>query len=450
MRMRNGLAIAAVAAAIAGEASAQTLEEALAQAYATNPRLLSERAALRAIDEGVPNARSGWRPTVELRSSAGRRRLGQKSTFGSGWQSNEIASTGVSVSQPLWRGGATSSMTRAAEQRVLAGRAGLIEVEQRVLADAASVYVTVVRDQSVVDLNVSNEQVLERQLQATRDRFQVGEVTRTDVSQAEARVADARAARIEARGNLEVSRATYENLMGVAPGLLDFPAMTMFSVPETAPAAFELGLERNPAVARAARLERAALFDISAAGARLLPRVTLDVTAGRSWQPNSFTSRSDSAEIVANLSVPLYQSGAEYVRVRELREVAVQRRRELDSARRGVRESVAQSWERLQTARARVSAFRASVEANGIALEGVAQEAAVGARTVLDVLDAEQELFAARVNLVRADADAAMATFRLLAVMGRMTARELGLPVELYDPTAHFDAVRGKWFGFGY
>ncbi len=443
-------AVIAAAAALPGAASAQSLEEALAQSYAANPRLLGERAALRATDEGVSAALSAWRPTVSLSSNYGHR---QQRLSGSFFSSDDFSGStpgavGLRLSQPLYQGGATTAQTHAAEERVVAGRARLVDVEQQVLSAAASAYVAVVRDQSVVELNQNNEQVLERQLQATRDRFHVGEVTRTDVSQAEARVADARASRIESEGTLESARAGYENLMGVLPGRLEFPAMDGFSVPATAAAALELSGARNPSILAAAASERAALHDVSAAGANLLPRVTLDAMAQRGWSPNSFTDESDTLEVTANVLIPLYQSGAEYARVRQLREIALQRRRELDTARRMVRESVAQSWEQLQTARARVDAFEASVEANGIALEGVQQEAAVGARTVLDVLDAEQELFEARVNLVRAEAAAADATFRLLSVVGGMTARALRLPVELYDPTDNYDAVRGKWLGF--
>lgn len=451
MRTWIGWAVAvATTAAVPGGATAQTLEDALVEAYTVNAHLLAARAALRAVDETVPAALSGWRPTLEISSSAGKRALRQSGIFGDGSTQNmSPASVGVRLSQPLFRGGATMAQTQASEARVLAGRASLTEVEQQVLAAAASAYVTVIRDQSVIDLNVNNEQVLARQLQATRDRFHVGEVTRTDVSQAEARSADARASRIAAEGNLEASRATYENLIGTAPGTLEFPTMSVFSVPETVEAALDLGLQRNPTVLRADALAAAARHDIDAAAARVLPHVTLSASAQRSWDPNSFSSKTDVAEIVTSLVVPLYQSGAEYARIRELREVAVQRRREVDAERRSIRESVAQGWERLQTAQARVSAFQASVEANGIALEGVEQEAAVGARTVLDVLDAEQELFEARVNLVRAEAEAATATFQLLSVAGGMTARELALPTPLYDPVAHYDAVRGKWLGFG-
>lgn len=478
----RGAAALCAAAAVAGAAPAQTLEEALAQAYAANPRLLAERAALRAADENVAREGAAWRPTLEVTGNAGMRWERRESTFSFGdndieqrlkrlesgeteppppsersgngaapfgWEGTSPISAGIDLSQPLYPIGATVSARRAAEERVFAARASLVDVEQQVLADTASAYVTVVRDQSVIELNVNNEQVLERQLQAARDRFHVGEITRTDVSQAEARLADARASRIGAEGNLEAARASYENLVGAAPGTLRFPDTAGFPVPASAEEAGTLAMARNPAIVRAAALENAAQHDIDLALARLKPRVTLEAALRRGWDPSPFSTLTDTAEVIARVTVPLYQTGEEYARVRQLREVAVQRRRELDAARRQARESVAQRWQGLETARARVEAFQASVEANGIALEGVEREAEVGARTVLDVLDAEQELFEAQVNLVRAEADAAAAAFALLRVTGRMTASELALPGAIYDPVAHYDAVRDKWIGLG-
>jgi TolC family type I secretion outer membrane protein len=431
---------------------AQTLEEALAQAYSSNPNLLAQRAALRAVDEGVPAALSGWRPTITLDANVGTR-----------YQSNEAAATGrtnsenttpanagLNLSQPVWRGGATTAETEAAEDRVFAGRATLIDSEQQVLVAAATTYMNVVRDQSVVELNIKNEQVLERQLQATRDRFEVGEVTRTDVSQAEARLADAAASRIEVEGLLEISRASYESLVGSVPGMLTFPDRSRaILLPQSDVAARELALQQNPSIQRAGFDERAALHDISAAGASLLPQISVDGNLQRSWDPNTFFAESDNASLFANVTIPLYQSGAEFARIRELREIAVQRRRELDAVYRDVIETVEGNWERLETAQARIRAFKSSVTANEIALDGVQQEAAVGARTVLDVLDAEQELFDARVSLVRAQASEVIAAFELLSVVGGMTARNLSLPATIYDPVDHYQEVRDKWIGFG-
>ena len=446
------LAILIAASAAVESAGAQTFEEALAQAYSSNPRLLSERAALRAVDEGVPRAKSGWRPTVQINGSVGTRYSSNEagSTGNVSSENTTPASAGLNLSQPLWRGGATAAETEAAENRVLSGRANLIDSEQQILVASATAYMNVVRDQSVVELNINNEQVLGRQLQAARDRFEVGEVTRTDVSQAEARLSEAAASRIEVEGLLQLSRASYESLIGGVPGLLMFPDLTeTIQLPPTDGAARSLALQRNPTIQRAGFNERAALHDISAAGASLLPQITLDGSLQRSWDPNSFFAELDNASLIANVTVPLYQSGAEYARVRELRHIAVQRRRELDAARRTAVETVAGNWARLVTAQARIRAFESAVRANEIALDGVQQEAAVGARTVLDVLDAEQELFDARVNLVGAQTNEVIAAFELLSVVGGMTARGLRLPTALYDPVEHYNEVRDKWIGFG-
>ncbi len=452
---RHGFAKVVVSAlaltAISGAASAQSLQDSLASAYAGDPRLLAERAALRAVDEGVSRAQSGWRPTVSISGNVGRRY--QNNTLGTGVSSSSStfpAAAGLTLSQPLWRGGATEAETEAAENRVFAARATLVAVEQQVLLETATAYITVVRDQSVVGLSINNEQVLERQLQATRDRFEVGEVTRTDVAQAEARLADAAAERIRAEGNLEVSRADYQRSVGSLPGELSFPDLEAFlPLPANEDEALAFAAQRNPDIISAGFGERAALFDISAAAAALMPQLSLDGALQRSWDPNSFFEESDTAQIVANVTVPLYQSGAEYSRVRELRQTAVQRRRQLDDARRAVREAAEQAWEELNAAEAGIRALESSVNANEIALEGVRQEADVGARTVLDVLDAEQELFEARVALVRAESESAVAAFRLTEVSGGMTAGALRLPVALYDPSGHYDDVVDKWIGFG-
>ncbi len=451
---RYGLARAAVSAlaltVVSGAACAQSLEESLASAYAGDPRLLAERAALRAVDEGVSSAQSGWRPTVSINGSVGTRY--QNNTLGTGVSSGDWtlpASADLTLSQPLWRGGATAAEVEVAENRVFAARANLVAVEQEVLLESATAYITVVRDQSVVGLSINNERVLERQLQATRDRFEVGEVTRTDVAQAEARLADTLAERIRAEGNLEISRADYQRSVGSLPGELAFPDLEAFlPLPGTEGEALAYATQRNPAIISAGFDNRAALFDISAAAAALMPQLSLDSALRRNWDPNSFFSEADTAEIMANVTVPLYQSGAEYARVRELQQTAVQRRRQLDNVRRAVRKIAEQTWEELNTAEAGIRALESSVNANEIALEGVRQEANVGARTVLDVLDAEQELFEARVALVRAKTDAAVAAFRLIEVSGGMTAAALRLPVTLYDPSVHYDDVVDKWIGF--
>ncbi|MBL28800.1 MAG: hypothetical protein CMM50_14755 [Rhodospirillaceae bacterium] len=434
----------------AANAWAQSPSEALATAYQSNPRLMAERARVRSVDEGVPQALSGWRPTVVFNGSTGLQSFTNETAAGSTSDTINPTNVALTIDQPLYRGGQTVASTEAAEARVLAARSQLGDVEQGVMLDAAIAYMNVVRDQSVVELNINNEQVLGRRLEATRDRFQVGEVTRTDVAQAEARLSDASALRVAAQGDLETSRANFEQIVGFPPEKLEFPDPSFIPpLPDSGELANAVALAENPALLANQYLEQAALHDIDVAVADLLPDLSLQGQLTKAYEPNSFFDESDSAQILANLRIPLYQSGAEYSRVRELREVAVQRRREVDQTRREVIENSTSAWESLVSTRAAIEALDSSVRANEIALEGVQQEAAVGARTTLDVLDAEQEAFDARVNLVRARRDEVVASLTLLAAIGRLSAEYLRLPVDIYDPAQHYQNVREKWIGFG-
>jgi len=437
----------------AHEGQAQSPDEALSLAYEFNPELLAERARVRGVDEGVPLALSGWRPTVIVGGSIGVQKFTNEADVSANNSKDTLRPIDLSVTldQPVYRGGRTVAETDAAEARVLAARDQLSDIEQSVLLDAGIAYMDVVRDQAVVQLNINNEQVLQRRLEATRDRFEGGEVTRTDVAQAEARLADAEASRVAAEGDLQTSRAAFEQVIGQPPEALDFPGPEFLPpLPENGDEARDVALAENPALRARVLLERAALFDISAAAGDLLPNVSIEGRFLKSYEPNSFFNESEVGELLATVRVPLYQAGAAYARVRELRQIAVQRRREIDRTRREVIENTTSSWETLVTTRAAIESFESSVRANEIALEGVQQEAAVGARTTLDVLDAEQELFNARVNLVRARRDEIVASMTLLAAVGRMTARYFDLSVEIYDPTRHYQAVRDKWIGFGF
>lgn len=438
--------------AMAAPSRAQTLPEALAAAYTANPTLLAARAGVRATDEEVPQALSGWRPTVTVNGRVNYAFTDSISSFNfsAGEQRVTTRSVELEVSQPLYRGGRTIADTNRAEAQVMAGRADLMVIEQDVLLTVVRSYMDVVRDQSVVALNINNEEVLARQLEAARDRFEVGEVTRTDVSQAEARLSDAQASRVEAQGDLEVSRANFFAATGLRAEELDFPPDEVRPIlPESESDALALALRRNPRILRAGFNERVALFEISAAGGRLLPELSLDMTVGRALDPTSFTEEQDNFAVGVNARIPLYQSGEEYARVRQARQIAAQRRRELDEVRRDVTEANSRWWEELVAVRSRIEAFESSVVANQIALDGVQQEAAVGARTVLDVLDAEQELFNAKVNLVRTLREEAVIEYEVVRVIGSLNARDLRLPVQVYDPTQHYNDVRDKWFGFG-
>lgn len=456
---RSGMAGAAcgalLALALLGPAHGQTLDDALVQAYHNNPALLAQRAQVRAIDEQVPQAISNWRPTVTFSAEVG------KSLVETEAKSSAVATTlrntenrtprtlELAISQPLFRGFRTEAETERAESRVLAERARLDVIEQTVLRDAVTAYLDVVRDQAVLELNMSNEQVLERQLEAAQDRFEVGEVTRTDVSQAEARLARATAERILADGNLESSRATYQRVIGELPGRLLAPQAPEDALPLSLEEAIDMAGESNPAVLAASYDERAAVDNVDLIEGELLPTLSLDGDLSRAQDTSSRASEIDTVSVTATLTVPLYQSGSVFSRVREAKQTASQRRVEIEEARRDAVELAIQAWEALTTARARVVSFQKEADSNAIALEGTQQEATVGLRTVLDILDAEQELLNSRVDLVTARRDMVVGAYRLLEAVGGLTARHLNLPVTYYDPTVYYDKVRDKFFGLG-
>ncbi len=424
-------------------AGAETLEEALVAAYNNNPTLRAKRAAQRAVDESVSQARAGWRPTVSLSGSAAQRRT--DSSPGRTVTTTPL-SLGFSLSQPIYRGGRTVNGTQQAEFSVLVGRAQLQTVEQQILRGTVAAYVDVLRDQAVVQLNQNNVVVLQRQLDATRDRFEVGELTRTDISQAEARLSRAQSDLIQAEGDLEINRANYANFVGAPPSDLQ-RVPPLAGLPQTQEEAIETALSRNPSLTAANTSEQASGFAVRVARGALLPTVSVVGDLTHSEEASIAGLESDSASVTARISVPLYQSGSVYSQVRQLRQTNNQRRIEVEESRRAVIEDVTQSWERLQTASARIRSRADQVAAAEVALDGVRQEAEVGSRTVLDVLDAEQELLDARVALVATERDEYVAGFDLRAAIGRLTAEDLGLPVEIYDPTKYYDAVRNKLIG---
>lgn len=424
-------------------ATAESLTDALAGAYASNPDLRAQRAAVRATDETVPQALSGWRPTVTVGGSTGL----QKSKSGISAEQNLVPRVAtLNVTQPLYRGGRTESSTQQAESNVMAGRAQLRSVEQRVLLAAVTAYLDVLRDKARAQLTHNNETVLQRQLEATRDRFEVGEVTRTDVAQSEARLSNATATRVAAEADLATSRATYEQVVGQPPGDLD-PAPPLPELPDKLNGALDISRQENPDIEAAQYAESSASHGVRTAFGDLLPTVSLvgQVQRGDETSFEGRSSRSDS--ILAEVTVPLYQAGAVSSQVRQAKEVRNQRRIEIEGAVRTTLEATRQAWEDLYAARSQISARKEEVRANEIALEGVKQEANVGSRTVLDVLDAEQELLNSRVALVVAERDEYVAGFRLLSAIGRLNVVNLQLPVEKYDPAEHLDDVRDKWWG---
>lgn len=431
-------------------AAAETLIEALSAAYLNNPTLRAERAALRATDEGVSQALSGWRPTVTASGEAehfdGESRLVGAPT---GSTDHDPRRVDVLITQPVFRGFKTINSTRQAEADVLAGRQSLLNVEQTTLLSGVTAYMDVLRDQSVVELRVNNVDVLTEQLRASEARFKVGEITRTDVAQARARRSRAISDLAAARGELSNSQATYEQVVGRKPGTLKKPTPISRLLPKTMKEAQSVAETRNPEVLSASYTEESARHAIEVAKGDLLPEVNLEAQYSRSEEPGFGTEFSENAQIRGRVTVPLYQAGSVHSRVREAKQTASQRRLQTLEAMRRVRASVIQAWESLVAARERIQAARVQVEANELAFRGVQQEAQVGARTTLDVLDAEQELLDSRVALVTAERDEVVAAFQLLSAIGQLTARDLKLPVPYYDPELHYRKVRNKPFGLG-
>ncbi len=439
-----GAALVAAAMFAGPPVSAETLAQALASAYTNNPTLRAERARQRVTDEQVPQALSDWRPTVVANGDAG---VQHTDTSGPGNAANtEPAGLSIQLTQPLFRGLRTINQTKAAEANVRAGRQSLLSVEQQLLFDSASVFMDVIRDRVIVGLRRKNVSFLGEQLRAANARFEVGEITRTDVSQANARQSLARSNLANARSNLQNSRANYVRLIGHPPGKLT-RAKVLRRLPKTLQHAVAVAERTNPRILAAVHFEVASRHNIDVAKGNLLPTLSLQAQYQLRNDPSTFTSTSETAVVSGVLSVPLYQSGRVFSQVRQAKQTASQQRLEVLEARRAVRERVVSSWHALVATRQTIRSFSDQVRANRFALEGVRQEALVGSRTTLDVLDAEQELVDSQISLAGARRDNIVAAYLLLGAIGKLTAADLRLPAPIYDPSAHYDATRDRWFG---
>ncbi|MEO9971569.1 MAG: TolC family outer membrane protein [Hyphomonadaceae bacterium] len=441
--MLGSVSVQALTGPLVSSANAETIRESLGLAYSNNPTLNAARAALRGVDENVPQALSGWRPTVTAAGSAGRLATGTDSNID--YRNN--ASISLTISQTLFRGFRTVNSTRQAEAVVRAQRESLMSTEQDTLLDAATAYVDVIRDTALVSLQRSDLAFLQEQVRAARDRFDVGEGTRTDVSQAEARAAEARASLNTSLANLNTSRAIYRQVIGIEANSLSADTGISRYVPKSIEHALQESEAHQPLVRQAAHLVDAALFNIKAIEGELLPTVTLDGSLSRSWKPSATTDYSDNAQIFGNVSIPLYQSGQVSSRVRQAKEELGQTRLQLDVTRDQVRANVISAWGNYQAAEASIVAAQAAVEAQQLALEGVIEEQRVGQRTTLDVLDAQRELVTQQSNLVTAQRNRIVGGYQLVAAIGRLDADSLGLNVARYNPKQHYQAVRDKWIG---
>ena len=437
-------------------ALADTIEAALVRAYQNNPQLNAQRAAVRSTDENVPQALSGYRPRVALTASAGEQYTDTNTTQGG--SPNQIVRTeihgvdpprsaGLTITQTLYNGGQTANRTRAAESQVSGAREALRVLEQSVLLSAATIYMDELRDAAIVEVQRSNTRVLEQTLKQTRDRFNVGEVTRTDVAQAEAQLAAGKTQQLTAEANLVTTRANFRRIIGNEPeGLAPGSPVDRFS-PGTLPAAVELSLIENPNVTAAMFGIDVNYLQVKINEGALLPTVTFQAAVQQSYEQTLAVYRSFGASAIAQLSVPVYQGGAEYSLIRQSKETLAQQRLVLEQTRDQTRANTVTAWGQLVAGKAQVSSAQSQVTASEVALNGVREEAKAGQRTTLDVLNAQQALVNARVALVTAQHDRVVASYAVLNAVGRLSPQVLNLRTTVYDPSVHYQQVRDAWIG---
>ena len=426
-------------------ANALSIKEALAATYQNNPTLNASRAQLRATDEGVPQALSGWRPTIIGSGSYGYQ--WQEAT-GTNRNRNEY-SLSIQATQPLFRGFRTVNSTRQAESIVRAQREDLRFAEQTALFQAATAYMDVIRDTALVSLRRSDLKFQEEQVRASKDRFNVGEGTRTDVSQAESGRARAQSALNTSLANLNTSRAIFRQVIGIDPKNLSARTNITSLLPKTVSSAISIGQEEHPSIQSSQFMVDAAQFAVKTAEGVLLP--SADVQGTLSYNDNNLPGvqgkPTRTASIFGRITVPIYQSGSEYSVVRQAKEDLGRTEILVDVSRDSIRAQAISSWGQLNASIASITAAEAQVAAARLALEGVIEEQRVGQRTTLDVLDTQSDLVDARVTLVTAQRDRVVAAYAVLSSIGRLDYDNLGLTGARYDPTEHYRLVRDKWIG---
>lgn len=435
--MLSGTVAATLAFAGAGQVAAESLADALVKAYQTSPLLDANRAALRGLDEGVPQAKADKRPQVDLSAGAS-----TGTTYEDFEDETGRAEIALDATLLIYDNGQTRAAIEAARNRIAAGRANLNDVEQFVLFSAVQAYVDVRRDLEFVRLAGNDVDRLEETLRATQNRFDVGEVTRTDVSQSESRLAASRSTLAAAEGQLEISRDAYRAAVGTRPGDLE-PLPALPALPATLDEATAIGIQRNPAIVAAQFAERVAVYDFDRALAAKGPSIGLSASAGfqrgntqGAWDGDTF------GEVGIQGAMPLYTGGRNDSLVRQAQALLDQRRFELQDEGRNVTQAVAEAWSQLMVAKSTIVARREQAESARIAAEGVAEEARLGARSTLDVLDADQERLQAEAEIVRSMRDEYVAAYGLLQAMGLLTVEHLNLGIASYNPDVNFQRVQ--------
>ena len=452
-RVLRGTAAAAVLLVqlAADFAHADTMESALLRAYRNNPQLNAQRASVRVTDENVPQALAGYRPRASVTLSAGGQYIDQLANGASGKKIEHGLeaphAAGLTVTQTVFNGNQTANKTRAAESQVFGAREGLRLMEQSVLLSAATIYMDFLRDSAILEVQRSNTKVLEVTLKQTRDRYNAGLVTPTDVAQSEAQLAAAKSQELAAVSTLTTTRANFRRIIGNEPENLQPGSPVDRYLPTNVKGAVELALRENPNVTAAMYGVDVSFLGVKINEGALFPTVSLQASVSKSWNPSITTIHQFSAAATAQLNVPVYQGGAEYSLIRQSKETLVQQRLALEQIRDQARADLVTAWGQLVAGKAQVSAAQSQVEASELAYLGTSKEAQVGQRTVIDILNAQQTVVNARVALVTAQHDRVVASYAVLNAIGRLSPQTLGLSTQTYDPSVHYQQVRDNWVG---
>src|SRR5580658_7613917 len=447
----SGVSIVAMACLwLSTDARAETIGGALAKGYLNNPNLNQQRAAVRAADENIPKNYAGYLPQVSASASGGVENAQIAGAFPqNGDTLSHPRTLGVQFNQQVWNGNKTFNSIRQAESQVFGQREVLRNTEQTVLLSALSDYMNVLRDTAILDLDRNNVDVLQEQLRQTRDRFTVGEVTRTDVAQAEASLAGAQATALAAESTLQTSIANYRQTIGEQPKNLAPVRALEKPLPRTLTEAIAISQVEHPAIVGSLHGVDAAELNIKVIEGALYPSVGLTGSVSQRFEVSGepIPNNALTASLQAQITVPIYDGGVTYASTRQAKELLGQQELQTDLQRDRVRAAVVSAWGVNENSLGILRAAKAQVEAAEVALEGVREEAKVGQRTTLDVLNQQQTLLNARVSLVSAQRDRVVASYATLSAIGRLSTGNLGLAATQYDPKVHFDQVKDKWFG---
>lgn len=431
-----------------------TLQQALARAYLTNPTLREERAKLRSVDEQMPTAQAGWHPTIQGQATLTYYKGYTTFPASVGSPTKDKYHTpgytgGVTITQPVYQGGKTVSGIRMARNQIMAERARLISTEQQVLLSVVTAYVEVIEDEQLLQININNERVLRQQLDATNRRFRLGELSRTDVAQAQGALATATSARQKAEGTLREAQATYLQVVGVTPPPNLVPPQPLRPLVHSQQQAVSIAVHNNPNVVTALFSEGQQKDNIDSQMSAIMPKVAAILAYQHQTNQGYGDNVQDNKYAELSFQVPIYQGGSEYASIRQARQTAETAHHEVDVQRRTALQLAASTWDRMEAAQASLKSNRLAVAANIDALAGVERQALAGTSSTLAVLQQQQTLLTSQQTLIQTVASLVTTTYTIAAAIGRLTAADLKLPVPLYNEKAYYNAVKDRWIGIG-